>query len=46
MDYANYLFLANAAVWLGVGAYAAFAGLGLRTLNKRLDRLEQLYGQD
>ena len=38
----TYLFLANAAVWLGIGAYVAFMAVRQKNLEKRLIQLEML----
>lgn len=37
-----YLFAANVAVWLGLGAYAAFLAGAQRRLARRIKRLEAL----
>ncbi len=44
MNAEAYLFAANAVVWLGVAGYCAYLTLSQRTLQQRLERLEQLQG--
>ncbi len=40
MDHISYIFAANVAVWLGIGAYAAYLGLNQRRLQQRCKQLE------
>lgn len=42
MDAQGYLLAANAVVWIGLGAYAAFLWAGSLRLSRRLDQLEAL----
>ncbi|MDR1777172.1 MAG: CcmD family protein [Desulfovibrio sp.] len=42
MDTTIWLTLANAAVWIGLGAYIAFLGLRQHALSERLAQWERL----
>ncbi len=41
-----YLYAANVAVWLGIGAYVAFLAGAQKRLERRINRLEALGGDD
>lgn len=40
MDAINWLFAANAIIWLGLGCYAAFLGFSQRNISRRLKQME------
>ena len=42
MDTQTWIILANAAVWIGLGAYMAFLAARQRTLMARLAQMEML----
>ncbi len=42
MDHVDFIFAANAVVWLGIGGYLAFLALGQRRLAQRCQHLELL----
>ncbi len=41
MQSVTWIFMANVAVWLGLGAYVAYLALGQKALKKRLAMLER-----
>ena len=42
MDSITYLFAANIAVWIGLGAYILVLALGQKRINSRITQLEAL----
>ncbi len=44
MNAQSYLLIANAAVWVGIGAYLFFLGQETSRLKKRLEQLHLLEG--
>jgi CcmD family protein len=46
MDAITLLALANAAVWLCLGAYLAFLGMEQRNISARLNRWELLHSEN
>jgi len=42
MDHIRFLFIANAAVWIGIGAYLFMLGRSQRQLSQRLKHLEMM----
>ncbi len=39
----TYIFIANIAVWLGIGGYTAFLSLKQKKLTTRIKQLEQIH---